>query len=150
MKWTLTGVLKYKPSKCFKLAIFRVRNGFYLGSFLHKSSLEWRFSYVLNFFFRAVFSGKSNERKPQKKSPEKWEKKSEEHKKKSISSATLNKWKTVKIFIFSIDLSQITFHRLLLRTLYWWVHLFCGIAFVKVRFICFVHLGRSLLMWAKN
>ena len=39
-------------------------------------------SYVLN-FFRAVFIGKSNERKPHKKSPEKWEKKSEEHKKKN-------------------------------------------------------------------
>ena len=33
------------------------------------------FFYVLN-FFRAVFSEKSNERKPIKKSPEKWEKKS--------------------------------------------------------------------------
>ena len=32
-------------------------------------------------FFWAVFSGKSNERKPHKKSPEKWEKKSEEHRK---------------------------------------------------------------------
>ena len=67
-------VLKYEQSECFKLDIhdiFRVRNGFNL---VFCRNRDWNgvfLTYVLNFLFRAVFSGKSNERKPHKKSPEK-------------------------------------------------------------------------------